>query len=256
MRNHEVTNVQLLLDEKGELREPGWSRSLVQKYRRDDIKAPAFRIKEWDYYLVVNKDFAAAFTISDDGYIGLQSVSLLVFGEEPWEHTETVLNAFPMGKLKLPEDPDMTWLERLRHAGVDVTTGMGYCQDDEEFYRSLLLQFASEAAVKRADMEKFYTVKDYKNYEILVHALKSTSMMIGCTSLSEQARSLEFAAKENRIDYIIDHHAEVMTQYDQLTSVIYAAADPEQSNAVLEFMPEESAGSADDEILIFAPEGE
>ena len=104
MRNHEVTNVQLLLDEKGELREPGWSRSLVQKYRRDDIKAPAFRIKEWDYYLVVNKDFAAAFTISDDGYIGLQSVSLLVFGDEPWEHTETVLNAFPMGKLRLPND--------------------------------------------------------------------------------------------------------------------------------------------------------
>ncbi|MBR6377854.1 MAG: DUF2804 domain-containing protein, partial [Oscillospiraceae bacterium] len=38
------------------------------------------------------------------GYIGLQSVSLLVFGEQPWEHTETVLNPFPMGKLHLPED--------------------------------------------------------------------------------------------------------------------------------------------------------
>ena len=104
MRNHEVTNVQMLLDESGELREPGWSRSQVQKYRRAMIKAPAIRIKEWDYYLVVNNDFAAAFTVSDDGYIGLQSVSLLVFGDDPWEHTETVLNPFPMGKLKLPED--------------------------------------------------------------------------------------------------------------------------------------------------------
>jgi len=104
MRNHEVTNTQPLLDEHGELREPGWSRSQVQKYRRSMIKAPKFRIKEWDYYLVVNKDFAAAFTISDDGYIGLQSVSLLTFGDQPWEHTETVLNAFPMGKLRLPED--------------------------------------------------------------------------------------------------------------------------------------------------------
>ena len=94
----------MLLDENGELREPGWSRSLVQKYRRAMIKAPKFRIKEWDYYLVVNKDFATAFTISDDGYIGLQSVSLLTFGDEPREHTETVLNAFPMGKLGLPED--------------------------------------------------------------------------------------------------------------------------------------------------------
>ena len=103
-RNHEVTTKQLLLDERGELREPGWSRALVQEYDRKMIKAPKWRIKEWDYYLVVNRDFAGAFTISDDGYIGLQSVSLLRFGEKPWEHTETVLNAFPMGKLKLPAD--------------------------------------------------------------------------------------------------------------------------------------------------------
>ena len=104
MRNHEVTDVQMLLNEKGEPREPGWSRKLMQKYRRSMIKAPAFRIKEWDYYLVVNEKFAVAFTISDDGYIGLQSVSLLIFGDKPWEHTETVLNALPMGKLRLPED--------------------------------------------------------------------------------------------------------------------------------------------------------
>lgn len=103
MRNHEVTGAGLLLNGDGNLREPGWSRSQVQEYRRSMIKAPKFRIKEWDYYLVVNDGFAAAFTISDDGYIGLQSVSLLVFGEKPWEHTETVLNAFPMGKLRLPE---------------------------------------------------------------------------------------------------------------------------------------------------------
>ena len=71
MRNHEITNVQPLLDEKGNLREPGWSRSLVQQYDRSMIKAPKWRIKEWDYYLVMGKDFAGAFTISDDGYIGL-----------------------------------------------------------------------------------------------------------------------------------------------------------------------------------------
>ncbi len=104
MRNHEVVNHQLLLDSEGELREPGWSRSQVQQYKRSMIKAPAFRIKEWDYYLVMSDQFAGAFTISDDGYVGLQSASLLLFGDKPWEHTETVLNFFPMGKLKLPEN--------------------------------------------------------------------------------------------------------------------------------------------------------
>ncbi len=102
MRNHEVTTRQPLLNDRGELREPGWARQLIFDYDRRTIQAPAFRIKEWDYYLVMGDGFAGAFTISDDGYIGLQSVSLLVFGDRPWEHTETVLNAFPMGKLKLP----------------------------------------------------------------------------------------------------------------------------------------------------------
>ena len=103
-RNHEVVDHHPLLDEHGELLEPGWSRSLIQQYDRSRIKAPRWRIKEWDYYLVLSNDFAGAFTISDDGYIGLQSVSLLRFGQKPWEHTETVLNAFPLGKLRLPSD--------------------------------------------------------------------------------------------------------------------------------------------------------
>ena len=97
MRNHEVIAEQKLLDVYGEIAEPGWSRKQVWQYDRSDIKAPKFRIKEWDYYLIVGDDFAVATTISDDGYVGLQSVSLLELGNEPWEHTETVLNVFPMG---------------------------------------------------------------------------------------------------------------------------------------------------------------
>ena len=103
MRNHEVTTVQPLLKEDGTLTEPGWSKQLLQVYDRSAIKAPKYRIKEWDYYLVISNSgqFGVAFTISDDGYVGLQSVSLLDFAAVT-EHTETVLDPFPMGKLKLP----------------------------------------------------------------------------------------------------------------------------------------------------------
>ena len=96
-----MTKTQSLLKEDGSLREPGWAKKQVWQYDRSQIRAPKFRIKEWDYYLVLNEKFAGAFTISDDGYIGLQSVSLLNF-EEGWEHTETILNPLPMGRLKLP----------------------------------------------------------------------------------------------------------------------------------------------------------
>ena len=113
MRNHEITTRVPLLDEKGNLREPGWARKQLWEYSRSKIKAPAFRIKEWDYYIIIHdgkhdgtQSFAAAFTISDDGYVGLQSVSLL-HPDDGWEHTETVLNVFPMGKLHLPESSDV-----------------------------------------------------------------------------------------------------------------------------------------------------
>ena len=101
MRNHEVTKDQNLLDAKGNIAEAGYAKSLIWKYNRNQIKAPKFRIKEWDYYLVLNEDFACAFTISDLGYIGIQSVSLLNF-KEGWEHTESIVNPFPMGKMELP----------------------------------------------------------------------------------------------------------------------------------------------------------
>jgi hypothetical protein len=101
-RNHEIKEAQELLDKNGNIAECGWARQQLQQYHRGQIKAPKFLIKEWDYYLVIGQGFGVAFTLSDDGYVGLQSVSLLDF-EKPWEHTETVLDAFPMGKLHMPE---------------------------------------------------------------------------------------------------------------------------------------------------------
>lgn len=149
MRNHEVTAKQKLLMKDGSLREPGWSKQLVQKYSRKDIKASPFRIKEWDYYLVLGNGFGVAFTISDDGYIGLQSVSLLDF-ETPSEHTETILNAFPMGKLRLPSDSSAgNTVYKDRRLDMRFEVGIGrrriYCdfkkfKDGKDFFCDITLE--------------------------------------------------------------------------------------------------------------------
>ena len=51
---HEVTQRQDLLDERGHIIEPGWARAPMWRYKRTMIKAPKLRIKEWDYYAVVS----------------------------------------------------------------------------------------------------------------------------------------------------------------------------------------------------------
>ena len=99
---HEITQKGALLGADGNLREPGWARSLLLDYRRADVKANKLRIKEWDYYIVTNDSFGIALTIADNSYMGLISASVLDF-EKPWEQTASVMTAFPMGKFKLPE---------------------------------------------------------------------------------------------------------------------------------------------------------
>lgn len=116
MMQHEITTSGPLLDGSGNLREPGYAKRLLPIYRRADIKAPASRIKEWDYYLVANDHFAVALTIDDNGYMGLDSISFLHF-DERWERTKSPMRAFPMGKTGLPESSAR---------GTTAISGRGY----------------------------------------------------------------------------------------------------------------------------------
>ena len=43
---HEIKESKNLLDEKGNIAEPGWARSLLPVYNRSQIKKGAIRIKE------------------------------------------------------------------------------------------------------------------------------------------------------------------------------------------------------------------
>lgn len=103
MRNHQVVNPHKLLDANGKLVEPGWSTSLVQEYNRNDIKKRKTRIKEWDYYYIMSNSnkLCLCLTVSDLGYLGLHSVSLVNL-DSATECTESVIIPFPMGKTNMP----------------------------------------------------------------------------------------------------------------------------------------------------------
>ncbi len=97
----EITQPDRLLNEEGELKTKGYSKKMILEYDRQHIKAPFYKIKEWDYYLIGNEEFAIALTVADNSYLGLVSVSLLDF-RYPWYKTTSVLIPFTFGRLKLP----------------------------------------------------------------------------------------------------------------------------------------------------------
>jgi len=97
----EIVERSRLLDEKGHLKQVGFSKKPLLDYNRKDVKAGIFKIKEWDYYLVYNNDFGVALTIADNAYMGLVSATYFDF-KQPTQKTETVMSLLPMGRWKLP----------------------------------------------------------------------------------------------------------------------------------------------------------
>ncbi len=98
----EITTKCKLLDDRGNLANPGYSKTMVQSYIRKDVKAPKMRIKEWDYYLIYNNNYAIALTVADNGYMGMLSASVIDFNT-PLETTKSKMTFMPMGKFKMPE---------------------------------------------------------------------------------------------------------------------------------------------------------
>lgn len=86
-----------LHDARGHLAQTGYATALLRVYDRKAVRAHALFVKEWDYYLIACERYALALTIADNGYMGLDSVSLLDF-ERVWHHTQSPMCVMPLGK--------------------------------------------------------------------------------------------------------------------------------------------------------------
>lgn len=76
---HRITTPGPLLDENGRLIEKGYALSQIRSYDRARVKASPLRLKEWDYYCICTDRFALALTVADNGYMTMDSISLLDF---------------------------------------------------------------------------------------------------------------------------------------------------------------------------------
>ena len=61
-----------------------------------------------------------------------------------------------------------------------------------------------------------YDAANWADYAVKVHALKSTSLTIGATELSELAKQLEQAGKAEDTGYIQTNHPLLLKMYDQV----------------------------------------
>jgi CheY-like chemotaxis protein len=116
--------------------------------------------------------------------------------------------------------PEFVWdLDEL-----DVHSGLAHCGSREAYMATLKMYY--DAASKNADeIEKYWGERDVKNTTIKVHALKSTSNVIGAHKLGEFAARLEKAGEAGNIKTLESEMGALLTEYKKLVKELESLAD-------------------------------
>lgn len=110
---------------------------------------------------------------------------------------------------------------RLSALGIDMASGLEFCAGSEDFYMEVLNEYA-DSPVDGALLKKYLDSGDLKEYRTLVHGIKSSSKTIGAQDMFSRAEKLEFAARDEDMDYINSHHDDFMKDYEKFISAIKA----------------------------------
>lgn len=118
------------------------------------------------------------------------------------------------------EKPASVSLDKVRSLGLNVDAGLMYTCSDEDFYLELLTDYARSADDKCSELSSYLEKGDLKNYEILVHSLKSASKTVGADELSDRAKALEEASRDQNTDFVKANHEAFVTGFRELAAKI------------------------------------
>lgn len=115
---------------------------------------------------------------------------------------------------------------------IDTQTGLTYCAGSEEMYLEILKTYLSQRDKYMFGMREYYEKKDWDNYAILVHALKSTSLSIGAKELSEEAKQMEMAAKAMNVAVLDSGFDDLCLHYESVLKEIQNIIEPTQTEEI------------------------
>ena len=109
--------------------------------------------------------------------------------------------------------------EKLVIGDLDVESGLVYCGGEDIYIRMLKLTIKNfPKHLEDADAQ--LANKDWENYIITVHGIKSSMKSIGANDLSERAKELEFAGKAGDYDTISAKHPAMVTEAKRVLELL------------------------------------
>lgn len=135
------------------------------------------------------------------------------------DHEHEIVYEQPQNPQASVNEPGAETAQEDTAADINEKQGTLYCGSLEDFEDILKIHY-EDYEENSQKIQAFYDSKDWKNYVILVHGLKSSMKSVGIMKLSDMCLELEIAGKENRIDYILKNHDIMMAEYARIHDVI------------------------------------
>lgn len=132
--------------------------------------------------------------------------------EKPAKVEEPVKEETPV-QVKQPEE------DKFSIGDLDVEKGLVYCGGQEQYLQILKIT-AETARENQMQVEELFQRKNWKDYTIMVHGIKSSMLSIGALKLSELAKKLEMAGKGEDITYILENHSEMLEEYKRVEKLL------------------------------------
>lgn len=104
--------------------------------------------------------------------------------------------------------------------GIDMDTALTYCGGALADYIDLAKVYLVAGTRYQGQLVSYYEEKDWKNYAVVAHAIKSTSRTIGAMKLSEIAFKEEMAAKAADESVINQYHQALLSEYERVLGVL------------------------------------
>ena len=105
---------------------------------------------------------------------------------------------------------------------IDTAHGMEYSMDDKDMYKDMIQIFVDQREQNLSDINGAFEKKDWGNYRIKVHGLKSNSRLVGGMDLGNLAEKCEHAARDKDEATILAEHQNLLALYDETIAALKA----------------------------------
>jgi len=89
-----------------------------------------------------------------------------------------------------------------------------------DLYEEIMMDFYNASEDRFTKLDEYLKNKDFINYSIVVHTIKSECMYLGITDLGNMMYSHQIKSRENDENYINNNYHALISEYKRVLDVI------------------------------------